>query len=232
MQWSRVNTKYSIHRVEAYTEYSIDWVQHTFNTGYTRYSESSQDQLSPAPSYPGSGPCCTQFCTFPQLWVNQWIESQFPSHMTPKLPPPDWPPPDSLPPDWLRPDWPSSDQSPPRTPPILINHGLQVYLPRCSIMASKCISELTWSRPPRASPNLLNHGLQMHLRVHSISVSNCIPKLAQSRPPCASLSSLDLSLLVQLQTPSITAFKSICRDQRRVLRDTGVSGVDRVTGSI
>jgi len=43
MPWSRVNTEYSIHRVQhspstAYTEYSIHRVQHTPSTAYTEYS--------------------------------------------------------------------------------------------------------------------------------------------------------------------------------------------------
>ena len=43
MPWSRVNTEYSIHRVQhtpstAYTEYSIHRVQHTPSTAYTQYS--------------------------------------------------------------------------------------------------------------------------------------------------------------------------------------------------
>jgi len=86
------------------------------------------------------------------------------------------PPPQLLPPDWLAPDWPPLDQSPtnqlpPDTPPILINHHLQVYLPTPSIIASKCISEYTQSGPTSACPNSLNHSLDVHLWVHSISQS-------------------------------------------------------------
>jgi len=174
MLWSRVDTEYYIHRVLHHP--TIDCLP------------------LPASLSALSGPCCTQFSTIPQLRVNQWIESQLPSHMPPDLlPPPDSLPPDSLPTDSLPPDWPPSDQSlpdqpPPSTPPILIDHGLQVYLLTRSITASKCISEFTRSRPPSASPNSLNHGLQVHLWVHSIS-----------RSPSAAPNTLDHGLQVHLQ---------------------------------
>jgi len=147
------------------------------------------------------GADCTQLSTFPRLPVNQWIESQLPSHLPPDLPPP--------------------DRSPPSTPPISIDHGLQVHLQTRSITASKCISELhdhglqmhlqtrsiaaskcisefslitaskcisefTRSRPPSASPNSLDHGLQVPLWV------------TWSRPRNASPNSLDLGLQVHL----------------------------------
>jgi len=108
---------------------------------------------------------CARLSTFSQLRINQWIESQ---------------PPSRLPPDLL----------PPSTSPILIDHGLQVYLPTCSPTASKCISEFTRCRPPSVSPNTLDHGLRVNLSLHSIAVLKCISTLAWSRPPCSSLSSL------------------------------------------
>jgi len=181
MQWSWVNAGCSIHRV-----------LHTPSTA------SSQDRLSPAASQLSSlgGPYCTQLSTFPRLRVNQWIESQLPSHLPPDLPPP--------------------NRLPPSTPPISIDHGLQVYLqtrritafkfarsrtPSAylqtrSIAASQCISKLARSRPKSASPNSLYHGLQVHLWAHSISASKCISKLARSRPQSASLNSLDHGLQV------------------------------------
>jgi len=160
-----------------------------------------------------SGPCCTQFFTFPRLRVNQWIESQLLSH---------------LPPDLLPPDRPLQS-----TPAISIDHSLSVLLQTRSITASKCISEFnlisaskciskialsrppcaslssTWSRPPSASPNSLYHGLQVHLSD------------TWSRPPNASPNSLyhglqvylwvqlNLGLQMHLQTRSITASKCI-----------------------
>jgi hypothetical protein len=89
------------------------------------------------------------------------------------------------------------------------------------LSVTKCISKLTQSRPPGASLSSLD-----------LSVSKCISKLAQSRPPSGSLSSLDLSLQVHLQTRSITASKYILKERWQLSGDTGVTEVDRVTGSI
>ena len=165
MEWSKVNTEYSIHRV-----------RHTPSTAHTKYDihhilyHPKIDFLPlPASLSALSRPCCTEFSTFPWLWVNQWIESRLPLHYPSNRPPPDRPP--------------------PSTPPISIDHGLQVHLQTCSIMASKCISEfnlisastciskLAQSRPPSASLS------------YTISASKCISKLTQSRPPSATLSS-------------------------------------------
>jgi len=193
MPWSRVNTKYSMHWVQhtpstAYAEYSIHRVLYTLSTVYTEYClhrilhHPRIDCLAlPASLWTLSGRCCTQFSTFPQLRVDEWIESKLPLLM-----PPDLPPPDSLPPDW-----PPSDQSPPDQPhpstcPILFDPGLQVHLWVHSISAS--VHRQT----------LLNLGIRVHLWVHSIPASKCISKLAPSWPPSSSLSSLDLSLQVYL----------------------------------
>jgi len=159
MPWWKVNTEYSIHRV-----------LHTPSTGYTEYCihrvlhHPKIDCLTPPAGLSAlSGPCCTQFSTFPQLWVNQWIESQLPSHM-----PPDLPPPDSLPPDWPPSDQSPPDQPPPSTPPILADHGLKIPLRSWSIKVSKCISEFARSWPPNTSRNSLNHSFQVHLWVNWI----------------------------------------------------------------
>jgi len=199
---------------------SWHWVQHTPNTARTTYCINPKLHCLPLPaslSAP-SGPCSTQFSTFPQLRVNEWIVSQLPLHMPPDQLPPDSLPPDSLPPDslpadWLPPDWTHSDQLPPDQPPsdqlppdqlppsttpILIDHGIQGYLLTRSNMASKCISEFTWSLHPSASRNSLNHSLQVHLWVYWISLS-----------PSSSPNSLDPSLQLHLQTHSITASKCI-----------------------
>jgi len=80
----------SQHRVQhtpstAYTEYSIHQVQHTPCTASTEYCihrilhHPKINCLPLSASFPSLGrPCCTQFSTFPQLRVNQWIESQLP----------------------------------------------------------------------------------------------------------------------------------------------------------
>jgi len=90
---------------------------------------------------------------------------------------------------------------PPSASPNSPDHGHQVHLQICTIMASKCISEFTRSRPQSVSPILLHHGLQVHTSwspsvcpksldydlqvlfwVHSITPSQCTSKLARSRP--------------------------------------------------
>jgi len=142
-------------------------------------------------------PCCTQFSTFTQLRVKQWMHSQLSSRLPPELPPPDWPP--------------SS------TPPISLDHGLKVIsklarlqppsvslntldysLQVCTITAFKCISKLNRLWPPGASWNSLNHGLQVPLQTRLITASKCISKLARLQPPSVSPNSLDYSLGVYL----------------------------------
>jgi hypothetical protein len=198
----------------AYTEYSIHWVQHAPSTGYIEYSirlvlftpvlhHPMIDCLPlPASVSAFSRPCCTKFSTFSHLQVNQWIKFQLPSHMPTNLPPADSLPQYSLHPDWLPPHWPPADQLNPdhpasSFPPIMIGHGLQVYLPHCSIMASKCISKFIRSLPPNSSPTLLNHSLQLNLWVYSISLSpsasptssipasKCISEFIHSQSPSA-----------------------------------------------
>jgi len=192
MPWSRVNTEYSIHRVQhtpstAYTEYSIHRVQHTPSTAYTDYCihqvqhHPKIDSLLLAATFSSLGGCCTQLSTFPQLQVNQCIETQLPSRLPPNRPPPS-------------------------TPPNSLHHRLQDHLQTCSVTASECIwkldrppsssSEFTRSRPPSASPNSLNHGLHVHLWVHAMSASKCISKLTRSRPPNASPNSIEHGLQV------------------------------------
>jgi hypothetical protein len=181
--WSIVNTRYSIHQV-----------QHTWSTAHSYYCihhvlHHPKIDCLPLSSSPSalSGPCCTQFSKFPQLWVNQWIESQLASHLPPDLPPPDRPP--------------------PSTPAISINYGLQVNRYPCSITASKCISEFNLisacqsifkiarsqppsaslssirSWPPSVSPCSVHRGLQVNFPVHTITSSMCISKFTHSASP-------------------------------------------------
>jgi len=88
------------------------------------------------------------------------------------------------------------------------------------ITASKCIAKYAQLRPPSASPN------------RSITASKCISKLARSQPPSVSHCLHDYGLQVYLQTSSITASKYIFKERRRVYGNTGVTEVDRGTGSI
>ena len=207
MAWSRVTTKYSIHRVQhtpstAYTEYSMHWVLHTPRIASSQDRRYSCSQ----PVFSSLGrPWCSQFSTLPQLRVNQWIESQLPSRLPPELPPP----------------------APPITPPIWLDYGLQLHLQTPLIIASKNISKLAGLRPPSASPNTLDHSLQVNLQTRSITASKyapsrpskCISKLARSQPRSASWTSLDYGLQVRtimafqvhLQTRSIMASECISK---------------------
>jgi len=218
MQWSWVNTEYNIHRVQytpstAYTEYSIQQVQHTPSTVYTKYSiHQVQPSMStahteyckhrvrhhpkinclllPASLSAFSGPCCTQFSTFSQLPVDQSMQSQLPSHMSPDLPPPVPLPPDSLPPNVL---------------PNMLNYSFQVHLWVHSISASKYIFQYTQSPPPSEHPNSLGYGLQV---CTSMALER-ISKITQSQSRSAFLSSLDHGLQVYLQIRAIPALKCI-----------------------
>ena len=153
-------------------------------------------------SIPSLGrPCCTQFSTFPQLQVNQWIESQLPSRLPPPLQIHDWPP--------------------PRTPPNLLNHGLIAHLQWGSITASQCISEFTQSWPPIASSNSLDHSLPVNHWCNSMSVSNSVSNIARSWPQSVSPTCLEDSLPVHLQTRSITA--SLCISESTEYRSPSVS---------
>jgi len=213
MTLSAEYTEYSIHRVQhtpstAYTEYSIHRVQHTLSTAYTAcciIPRSTVSRSQPV-SHLSADYVCTQFSTFPQLQVNQWIESQLPSHLPPELLPPDWPP--------------------PSTPPISLDHSLRVHLQTRSITASNCIFKLTRLQPPSASPVSVNDGLQVHLQIRTASM--CMSALARLGPP----NSHDRSLQLHPQTRYITATKYFFQQRRRVYWDTGVTEVDRVTGSI
>jgi len=121
-------------------------------------------------SFSSLGGCCTQLSTFPQVQANEWKESQLPSRLTPNRPPRS-------------------------TPPILLDHSLEVHLQTRSISASKCISTVARLLPASLFPNWLNYGLQ----VGTSMASKCISKLAWSQPLSASLSSLNLSLQVHIQ---------------------------------
>ena len=130
----------------AYTVYSIHQAQHTLRKAYTAYCihrilhhPRIDCLLFPASLSSLGRPCCTQFSTFPQWRVNQWIESQLPSCLPPKQPPSDWPP-----------------QS---TPPIPLDHGPPVHRYTCSIIVSKYISKFLQLWPPSS----FDHSLQVYL---------------------------------------------------------------------
>jgi len=189
MPWSRVDTQYSIHQVQhtpctAYTEYCIHRILH----------HSKMDSLPLPASFSAlSGPCCTEFSTFPQLQVNQWIESQLPSQIPSDLPPPDSLPPDSLPPDWLPPDWPPSDQQPPDLLPP------SASLSSLDLSVSMCISKLAWARPPSAFLSSLDLSLQVFLQTCSITASKPISESTRAQSPSASTNMLDHGHQVHLE---------------------------------
>jgi len=172
-------------------------VQYTPSIAYTEYSihcvlqHPNINCLPLLASLSSFGrPCCTQFSTFPQLCVNQWIQSQLLSRFLPDLPPPDCPP--------------------PSPPPFSLDHGLQVHLQTCSITGSKCVSKLTRFRPPslhdHGLPVPLQTGLIMaskfvqsqppsaYLQTRMITASKCISKPTRSWPPSVSANSLDWGL--------------------------------------
>jgi len=159
------------------TEYNIHQVQH-----HPKIDSLPLPASFPLPacfplpaSFPSvGGCCCTQLSTFPQSQVNQWIESQLLSRLAPNRPLPS-------------------------TPPISLDHTLQVHLQTRFIPASKCISECTRSWPPSASPNLFDHGRGVYLWIHSILDTKCVSEFTHSRPPSASLNSLDHGLRVHVQ---------------------------------
>ena len=80
--------------------------------------------------------------------------------------------------------------------PNSLDHGLQMHLHTRSITAAKFISNLARLRPPSASPNSFNQGFQLHLETRSIVASKCMSKLAQLWPPSASRNSLNHGLRV------------------------------------
>jgi len=108
------------------------------------------DSLLLQPSLPPlGGCCCTQLSTFWQLQVNKWIESRLPSRLPPNRP--------------LA-----------CTPPIPLDHSLQVHPQTRSIPASLCISGFTQSRSPSASLSSLDPGLQLHHWTRLITASKYI----------------------------------------------------------
>ena len=173
--------------------------------------------LMPSPPLTASisslGWYCTQLSTVPQLHINQSIVSQLPSYLP-------------------------SNQPPPSTSPISLDHSLEVHVQTGSVIASKCISEFTQSQHLSTTPILLNHGLKAHQWATSIPISNCIIKFARWWRQSASLSSIDLglqvhllcphdlSLQVHLETRSITASLCIINHDWSQCRSSSLSSHD------
>jgi len=96
----------------------------------------------------------------------------------------------------------------PSTPPLSLDHGLQVHLEPFSLTASWCISKLAQSQPPSIPPNWLHYALQIHPQSRSITASEWSSKFTPSRPPCVSPNTLYYHLQVHLDTCWIMA--SVC----------------------
>jgi len=108
-------------------------------------------------------------------------------------------------------------------------------------MASKCISKLTRSWPPSPSLSSLERSLQLHLQTRSITASKCISEFTRSLGLQVHLqtrwiaASKCISEFTRSQSPSASqtsSMKYIFKVRRRLYRDTRVTEVDRVTGSI
>jgi len=175
-------------------EFCLHWVLH--------YPKIDCVQLLASLSSPG-GPCCTHHSSFAQSLVNQETESQLPPYL----------PPDVLPAVWL----------PPKTPPILLEHGLQGHLQFRSITTSK----LARSWPPSVSLNSLDYGLQLHDWVHCIWASEFIAKVAESYPTRAALTGHNLVLQVHCHIWLIM----VSKEQFRLWEPSkGVTGYEWVPG--
>jgi len=221
---STAYTKYSIHPVQhtpstAYPEYSIHWVQHTQCTAYTEYSKHQvQNPLKIG-------------C----IWFILTITTWFPKAASASGMPPyeiDCHQPSF---QWelkckvnlshshgceLTNVWTESKHSSCLPNDCLQIDCLQKLLQFTSIMASKCLSILTWLHPP----TFRDHSLQVHLHPCLITAAKIawlwppiespnshnhgslfISKFAPSQPP----TSHDYGLQLHLQTRSIMPSKCI-----------------------
>ena len=192
MQWSWVDTEYSIDRVQhapstARPKYSIDRVQYTLTTAYTEYS-------TPQVQYPLKI-VCLPFILIIMNWPLNGASAS------------------SVPPYMIDRHQPALHES---SKVELTNWWIDSQPPvRRPSTASKDLSNITRSRPPCVSPNLLNQGDEVHLQTCSITASKCISNLARSWPPSVSPDSLSYGLQVcminasrvDLQTRLIMASK-------------------------
>jgi len=136
------------------------------NTEYSKYQVQHHPTIDSLPIPAGSplqasfpsrgGCCCTQLSTFPQLQVNQWIESQLPSCLPPNQP------------------IPLAQSQPPSASLSPLNLGLKLHLQPHSITASQCISTLALSPPPSASLSSLDLGIQVYLQTRLSTASQYI----------------------------------------------------------
>jgi len=103
------------------------------------------------------------------------------------------------------------NRPPPSSPPILLDHGLQVQLHPRMIPASEFILKFSRSRRPSLSLNWLDSRLQVQLQTGSIPASECISGFSWSWPPGVPPKLLAYGLQVHIQTRSITAPECIAK---------------------
>jgi len=110
-----------------------------------------------------------------------------------------------------------------------MNRVSAAIVPPSKSTASKYSSDLTQSLPASASPESLGHSLRLHLQTRSITASKCIFWVQSiSATKC-------ISEFIRSRSPSASqpcSIKYIFKERRRLYGDTGVTEVDRVTGSI
>jgi len=104
---------------------------------------------------------------------------------------------------------------PPSLSPNWLGHSLQVR----TIMASKCIYTLAWSRPPCSCPNLLEHGLWVHHQTPLSWASKCISKLARLWPRSASLCLLNHCWVKRWSWKADSPSSTLCRTLHGIRRE-------------
>jgi len=195
----------SWHRVQAYTKYSIHWVQHRPKIVGLPFSLKITSWPVTVPSASGV-PLNMIDCHQPALHGSSKVKSSCHIPMMVAR----W-----LTDEYSLSTWHAINWPPPITCSMLLDHSLQVCRKARSIAVSKfawswtpkCISKLAHSRPPSSD----NHGHHVHVQTRSITASECISKFNQSQPANWLVYHLPARMIiashVHLQTRSITASK-------------------------
>ena len=207
----------SWHRVQAYTEYSIHWVQHRPNTAYTKYSMPNivcHPFIRMITSWPLNVASAFSVPPYTIDWQqparHRCSKVKSPCHVPMFV--------SQLTDEWSLNARRAIHRPAPGTRPISLDHSLRSVSPNShdyvlqvrTIMTSKCISILARSQSLSASLSSLDHGLQVYHQIRSISSCKCISKLARLQTP----SSHDHGPQVHLQTRSITASMCISKYPR------------------
>ena len=189
----------------AYTQYSIQQVQHTPSTAYTEYSI-HRVQHTPSAAY-------TEYSIHRVLHQPSFVSLPFIVTIT------SWPwnvaSASHVPPLYDRPPPATSPWELKRKVSLLHSHHCELtnwwialqHPAHLLSTPSKYSFTLARSWLPSASSSSLDYILQVHLWVHSIRASKCICNFARLRPPSSSSNSLDRGLQLHLQAVSITGTK-------------------------